>query len=70
MGVGKPADKQLNAARAWDLGVSASTMSVANLQPTASGLSYQCLSSLLFLVLEAQSIGLDRIYIMHSFVSA
>ena len=47
-GEGKLAEEQLNAARAWDLGASASTMSVADLQaaascqlPAASILSYQ-----------------------------
>ena len=34
-GAGKLAEEQLNAARAWDLGTSASTMSAANLQAAA-----------------------------------
>ena len=34
-GAGKLAGEQLNAARAWDLGASASTVSVADLQAAA-----------------------------------
>ena len=37
-GAGKLAEEQLNAARVWDLGASASTMSVTNLQAAADRL--------------------------------
>ena len=60
-GAEKLAEEQLNAARAWDLGTSASAMSVANhlmiVLPT---------SLLLFiLVLKAHSIGMDVLLGVH-----
>ena len=60
-GAGKLAEEQLNAARAWDLGASASTMSVADLQAAADRLKIVLPTSLLsfILVLKANSISMD-----------
>jgi hypothetical protein len=61
------AEEQFNAARAWDFGTSASTMSVANLQATAEHLKIVLPMSLLSftLVLKAHSIGMDLILGVH-----
>ena len=60
-GAGKLAEEQLNAARAWDLGASASTMSVADLHAAANRLKIVLPMSLLsfILVLKAHSISMD-----------
>ena len=66
-GAGKLAEEQLNAARAWDLGASASTMSVADLQAAADRLKIVLPTSLLsfILVLKAHSIGMDVLLGVH-----
>ena len=66
-GAGKLAAEQLNAARAWDLGASASTMSVAGLQAAAGCLKIVLPMSLLsfILVLKAHSIGMDVLLGVH-----
>ena len=66
-GAGKLAAEQLNAARAWDLGASASTMRVANLQAAADCLKIVLPTSLLsfILVLKAHSIGMDVLLGVH-----
>ena len=68
-GACKLAAEQLNAARVWDLGASASAsaMSVAALQATAIRLKTVLLSSLLsfILVLKAHSIGMDVLMGVH-----
>ena len=68
-GAGKLAEEQLNAARAWDLGASASTMSVANLQAAADCLKIVVPTSLLsfILVLKAYSIGMDKLFGVHHY---
>ena len=60
-GAGKLAEEQLNAARAWDLGASASTMSVADFQAAADRLKIVLPTLLLsfILVLKAHSISMD-----------
>ena len=60
-GAGKLAEEQLNAARAWDLGANASTMSVADLQAAADRLKIVLPMSLLsfILVLKAHSFSRD-----------
>ena len=60
-GAGKLAEEQLNATRAWDLGASASSMSVADLQAAADRLKIVLPTSLLsfILVLKAHSISMD-----------
>ena len=60
-GAGKHAEEQMNAAWTWDLGASASTMSVANLQAAAYCLKIVLPTSLLsfILVLKAHSISID-----------
>jgi hypothetical protein len=64
---GKLAAEQLNATRAWDLGTSASTMSVADLQAVADRLKIFLPTSLLsfILVLKAHSIGMDVLLGVH-----
>ena len=64
---GKLAEEQLNATRAWDLGASASTMSVADLQAAADCLKIVLPTSLLsfILVLKAHSIGMDVLLGVH-----
>ena len=66
-GAGKLAAEQLNAARAWDLGASASTMSVADLQAAADRLKIVLPTSLLsfIFVLKAHSIGMDVLLGVH-----
>jgi hypothetical protein len=60
---GKLAKEQLNAARAWDLGTIANTVSVADLQAMASSLKIVLPMSLLLfiLVLKDCSIGKDML---------
>ena len=60
-GAGKLAEEQLNAAQAWDLGASASTMSVADLQAAADRLKIVLPMLLLsfMLVLKAHSISMN-----------
>ena len=68
-GAGKLAEEQLNAARAWDLGASASTMSVVDLQAAADRLKIVLPTSLLsfILVLKAHSIGMDVLLGVHHY---
>ena len=60
-GEGKLTEAQLNAARVWDLGASASTICVADLQAAADRLKIVLPTSLLsfILVLKAHSISMD-----------
>ena len=66
-GAGKLAAEQLNAARVGDLGASASTMSVADLQIAVNCLEIVLPTSLLsfILVLKAHSIGMDVLLGVH-----
>ena len=63
----KLAEEQLNAARAWDFGASASTTRVTNLQAAAEHLKIVLPMSLIsfILVLKAHSIGMDLILGVH-----
>jgi hypothetical protein len=71
-GAGKLAEEQLNAARAWDLGASASTMSVADLQAAADRLKIVLPTSLLsfILVLKAHSVSMDVLLGVHHYKAA
>ena len=66
-GASKLAAEQLNDTRAWDLGASASTMSVTDLQAAADRLKIVLPMSLLsiILVLKAHSIGMDVLLGVH-----
>ena len=62
-GAGKLAEEQLNAAQAWDLGASASTMSMSDLQAAANRLKIVLPTSLLsfILVMKAHSFSMDML---------
>ena len=71
-GAGKQTKDKLNVASVWDLGTSASTMSMTNLQAVANCLKIDLPASLLSfnLVLKAHSISMDVLLGVHHYKAA